>query len=285
VTEFFTLPGTAIPFPSQAWNRLARSLLVSTEGPPGGIHNSSCQKHAIIHDDARFAFDQNRYSTSEIAMPFSVHTLYGHIFKIWRRRRFGLFVRLMEPSPSDILLDVGGYPSFWVSHPQPVKRIDSLNLHEVRWNGGATPSHDIRILVGDGCSLPMSDASYDIGFSNSVIEHVGSWERQQQFASEIRRVSKALWVQTPAYECPIEPHYMTPLIHYFPRATQKKLLRWCTLWGLIERPNRDRVNSMVETTRLLRQSEMRELFPDCEIITERMLWIIPKSYIAIRRVS
>jgi hypothetical protein len=42
---------------------------------------------------------------------------------------------------------------------------------------------------------------------------------------------------------------------------------------------------MVETTRLLRKSEMRQLFPDCELITERLFWIIPKSYIAIRRVA
>ena len=129
----------------------------------------------------------------------------------------------------------------------------------------------------------MSDKSYDIGFSNSVIEHVGSWERQQQFASEIRRVARSLWVQTPAYECPIEPHYLTPFIHYFPRSFQKKILRWCTLWGWLEHPTREQIDSMVETTRLLCKSEMQQLFPDCEIITERMLWIIPKSYIAIRR--
>ena len=129
----------------------------------------------------------------------------------------------------------------------------------------------------------MSDKSYDIGFSNSVIEHVGSWERQQQFASEIRRVARSLWVQTPAYECPIEPHYMTPFIHYFPRSFQKKILRWCTLRGWLEHPTREQIDSMVETTRLLCKSEMQQLFPDCEIITERMLWIIPKSYLAIRR--
>ncbi len=40
---------------------------------------------------------------------------------------------------------------------------------------------------------------------------------------------------------------------------------------------------MVESTRLLRKSEMRQLFPDCEILTERMLWVLPKSYIAFRR--
>jgi hypothetical protein len=218
-------------------------------------------------------------------MPLNIHEIYGRIFRIWRRRRFQLFLRLMKPKRSDILLDVGGYPGFWTSHPQPVKRIDSLNLHEVSWSRQDAPNHDVRTLVGDGCSLAMPDKSYDIGFSNSVIEHVGSWERQLQFASEIRRVAKALWVQTPAYECPIEPHYMAPFIHYLPRSFQKLILRWCTLWGWIERPNAEQISSMVETTRLLRKSEMRQLFPDCEIVTERMFWLIPKSYIVIRRTT
>lgn len=218
-------------------------------------------------------------------MSLSIHSIYRRMFEIWRKRRFELFLRLMRPNCSDVLLDVGGYPGFWTSHPQPVKRVDSINVHEVPWKSEHAPNHNIRTLVGDGCCLPMPDKLYDIGFSNSVIEHVGSWERQQQFASEVRRVAKALWVQTPAYECPIEPHYLTPFVHYLPRAVQKKVLRWCTLWGWIERPNREQVNLAVETTRLLRKSEMRRIFPDCEIVTERLLGIIPKSYIAIRRES
>ena len=40
---------------------------------------------------------------------------------------------------------------------------------------------------------------------------------------------------------------------------------------------------MVDYTRLLTKREMKELFPDCEIRTERLLFVIPKSYIAIRR--
>jgi hypothetical protein len=218
-------------------------------------------------------------------MQFNIHTIYRQVFKIWRRKRFEIFLQLLKPKMSEILLDVGGYPGFWVSHPQPVKRIDTINIHEVPWIADSCPGHDIRVLVGDGCDLAMSDKSYDIGFSNSVIEHVGSWEKQQQFASEIRRVAKSLWVQTPAYECPIEPHYMTPLIHYFPSSVQRKILRWGTLWGWIERPTQEQVNFMVETTRLLRKPEMQQLFPDCEIITERILWIVPKSYIAIRKKS
>src|ERR1700683_3491122 len=101
------------------------------------------------------------------AMPLNIHSIYRHIFKIWRRRRFELFLTVVKPKRSDILLDVGGYPEFWMSHPQPVKRIDSLNLHEVPWSPQNAPNHDIRTLVGDGCSLAIPDQSYDIAFSNS----------------------------------------------------------------------------------------------------------------------
>lgn len=215
-------------------------------------------------------------------MPFNIHKVYGKIFAIWRRKRFRLFLSVLNPRPSDTLLDVGGYPAFWTSHPHSLARIDTLNVHEVQWAGTGNSGANIRTLVGDGCALAMPDRSYDIGFSNSVIEHVGSWERQQQFAAELRRVARNLWVQTPAYECPIEPHYLTPFVHYLPRSLQKRILRWCTVWGLLARPGQDEVDSMVNTTRLLRKSEMRQLFPDCQIRTERMLWIIPKSYIAVR---
>jgi hypothetical protein len=198
-------------------------------------------------------------------------------------RRFELFLCLIKPAVDDVLIDVGGYPWYWTSYPQYVKRIDTLNIHQVKWNNISEPHHHIRTLIGDGCSLEMSNQSYDIGFSNSVIEHVGSWERQKQFASEIRRVAKALWVQTPAFECPIEPHYLTPFIHYLSHPIQKKILRWCTIWGWIAHPNAEQIKEVVETTRLLRKSEMYLLFPDCEIMTEKILWFIPKSYIAIRR--
>ena len=214
---------------------------------------------------------------------FTIQSIHGLMFKWWRRKRFDLFLHVIDPSSSDVLLDVGGLPYFWTSYPQPVVRIDTLNLHDVPWSHQDAPNHEIKTLVGDGCALSMASQTYDIGFSNSVIEHVGSWERQQHFASEIRRVAKALWVQTPAYECPIEPHYLTPFIHYFSPSLQKRLLRRWTVWGLLTHPNRKQIDFMVDTTRLLHKAEMQQLFPDCEIITERLLWVIPKSYIAIRR--
>ena len=137
-------------------------------------------------------------------------------------------------------------------------------------------------VTGNGCNLNYPDASFDVCFSNSVIEHVGSYEKQNKFAKEIRRVGKTIWVQTPAREFPIEPHFMAPFIHYYPRWLQRKTVRWFTVWGLTTKPSRCQIESMLNEIRLLTYAEMVELFPDCEIYREKFFGMT-KSYVAIRR--
>lgn len=196
-----------------------------------------------------------------------------------------MFLRTLKPEASDILLDVGGYPGFWVKYPQPVSRIDTLNLHlHGGWQPEKYPHHRFQRLVGDGCAMRFSDKSYDIAFSNSVIEHLETLERQKAFAAEILRVGQKIWVQTPAYECPIEPHFLTPFIHWLPIKTRMCLSRHFTVWGLVNRPTAAEIKEMVMTTRLLRRDEFASLFPDCKILTEYMFGLIPKSYIAVRSI-
>lgn len=216
-------------------------------------------------------------------MKFSVQSLYQPIFKLWRKKRFKLFLTKIQPHKSDVLLDVGGYPQFWLNYPQSVARIDTLNLHlHGGWHPENYPEYCFQRIVGDGCAMDFPEQSYDIVFSNSVIEHLSTLERQRAFASEILRVGKRVWVQTPAYECPIEPHFLTPFIHWLPRKLQKQLARYFSVWGLVNRPNSEQVEEMVHTTRLLNKQEFGILFPDCEIITERLWGLFPKSYIAVR---
>ncbi len=213
----------------------------------------------------------------------SIHDVYSRYFQVWRKKRFLLFSRHLSPSRSDRLLDVGGTPGFWLANPPVVGSIDSVNVEAMAWDPAAFPEYHIRSLQGDGCRLALPDGSYDIAFSNSVIEHVGSWENQVAFAREIRRVGKGLWVQTPARECPIEPHYLAPFIHWFPKSLQRRLIRYFTPRGWIERLTRKQVDEMVDSIRLLNRAEMKLLFPDCEILVERALGFLPKSYIAVRK--
>lgn len=211
-----------------------------------------------------------------------LQTIYAIIFKIWRRRRMDQFEAIICPQPDDAVLDVGGYPDTWTARPQRTKQVDCINIHPVDWNGQSHPQHQISTAVGDGCELNQPDQSYDILFSNSVIEHVGDWDRQVAFALEARRVGKKLWIQTPAIECPFEPHFLAPFVHWLPVAARRRILRWGTPWGWLQRPTQSVVDETIYYTRLLRKSQFAELFPDCEIITERMLWVIPKSYVAYR---
>lgn len=215
-------------------------------------------------------------------MSFSIHSLYEIIFKVWRRKRYFLFLREIQPQSNETMRDVGGYPKNWTSFPQAAGEIHCLNMHKVEWQEEQYPSHNISTLCGDGCAMEFPNNTYDIVFSNSVIEHVGNMDRIEAFASEVRRVGKRLWLQTPAYDCPIEPHFLAPCVHWFPESIRRRIVRWATPWGWIERPSKDRVVHVIDTTRLLTKSEMKRLFPDCRIITERFLAIIPKSHIAIR---
>lgn len=185
---------------------------------------------------------------------------------------------MLCPVAGERLLDVGGYPWCWPVGSLPCA-ITILN-REMPPGPGAGDS-PCELIKGDGCALPFADRAFEVVFSNSVIEHVGTWERQRAFAAEARRVGRRLWVQTPAREFFIEPHLIAPFIHWWPRPWQRRLIRNFTLRGWIERPDAAAVGAFLADVRLLTLAEMKSLFPDCTILRERFLGLT-KSYIAIR---
>lgn len=191
-----------------------------------------------------------------------------------RARRTEEFVKTMKLSGGERVIDLGGAPSSWQSIPVPLK-IVIVNLP-----GAVQPTHsshhEITFVDGDACSLPQfGDWSFDIAFSNSVIEHVGGPEKRAALAREARRLAQRYWVQTPSIWFPIEAHTYMPFWWFFPPAMKrafiwrwrKTLPAWC---------------QMIEGTTVLPFDEVRALFPDAtDIQTERLLgW--PKSYIAMR---
>lgn len=206
--------------------------------------------------------------------------LYAIIFRFTRKRRMKWFESALRPTDWDKIIDVGGTPGNWrYTRSRPSILLVNLTLPtdchvatDGRWEAE----------VGDACGLRHPDNAFNIAFSNSVIEHVGDYERQRKFAEEIRRVGRRVWVQTPAKCFLVEPHYLTLFIHWLPKRWQKRLLPFGSVRGWLEILGYKTINGMVDEIRLLSKAEMEELFPDCQILTERvLLW--PKAYIAIRR--
>ena len=189
------------------------------------------------------------------------------------------FLLRMRPTAETRILDVGGYPGNW-DDPKVDADITLLNIHPIDLSSRPS-NYRMNAVVGDGCHLPYEDGAFDIVFSNSVIEHVGGWDRQMAFAAEMMRVGRALWIQTPARSFFVEPHLLTPFIHYFPRSIQRRLLRRFTIWGMITKPTPEQVETFLNEVRLLTEDEMNELFPDCQVLHERIAGLT-KSFIAIR---
>jgi hypothetical protein len=200
------------------------------------------------------------------------------IFISFRRRRMKAFYDAFQPSAQTHVLDIGGTPNTWttesdysVEFPVTLVNIRTTNATMERFEN----------VCADATDLPFADGSFEILFSNSVIEHMTSWDRQQMFAAEARRVARKLWVQTPARSFPVESHMLAPFFQYLPLTWQRRLARRFTLRGLLTKPSPDEVEEILRDIRLLSFREMKQLFPDCRIIRERFLGFT-KSYVAIR---
>jgi ubiquinone/menaquinone biosynthesis C-methylase UbiE len=190
------------------------------------------------------------------------------------------FVRELKIGPQTRVLDVGGTPETW-EMLRECPRVTLLNTPRTQ----AELAGAAWWVAGDGCALPFREGAFDVVFSNSVIEHVGDAARQRLFASEIARVGRAYWVQTPNLWFPVEQHLLTPLVHWLPKAWQRAIVPRFTVWAALVRPQVDRrafyINHYLDEVRLLSPAEVARLFPDARLIRERFCgWT--KSLIAVR---
>jgi len=182
------------------------------------------------------------------------------------------------------IIDIGGTTEYW--RILPLGFVEKFNIHITIVNlpGTVLPeNHDhFSYCSADGCELSdIPDHSYHISHSNSVIEHVGNWERMKSFAWHMRRIAQYYYVQTPNFWFPIEPHCLTPFFHWFPLPVQTWLVQRFSLGSWKKVPSIDSAVKHVESYRLITKSMFRVLFPDAIIRTETVLGL-PKSIIGIR---
>ena len=140
-------------------------------------------------------------------------------------------------------------------------------------------------LVGDARAMPQfKPHEFDVVFSNSVIEHVGTIEDQRSMAEEVRRVGKFYFVQTPNFFFPIEPHFLFPFFHWLPLTMRAWLLSRFDLGWYKKAGSLDEAISTVRQIRLLTYRELKHLFPEAMIVRERFLGLT-KSFMVIKNVD
>jgi ubiquinone/menaquinone biosynthesis C-methylase UbiE len=187
------------------------------------------------------------------------------IRQYFRKRRFKTFVS--DYQACQTILDVGGDHNMWPS----VGRTEGITIINIRV---PQDTGSFKYIAGSGCDMPFEDKSFDLAFSNSAIEHVGSEENQFKFAREMMRVGKRIYCQTPSRLFPIDPHLTSLFLHWLPISWLKpKLLRYITLNGwLWGKPYEYDVT-------WISKRKLQKMFPGCKIKTERFLFM-PKSFIA-----
>lgn len=191
----------------------------------------------------------------------------------FRSKRFEVFEQLFHKAfkgtENITILDLGGTEEFWKDKRlihDPKVTITLLNLDKE-----PVINPKLKSLAGDATDLSsFGDQSYDLVFSNSVIEHLYTWENQKKMAAEIRRVGKKYFVQTPNKYFFIEPHYALPYFQFLPHPfvffilTKTKLSR-------MHRWDPGYAKGYLEEIRLLSLSEMKALFPEGKVFTEKFL--------------
>ena len=189
-----------------------------------------------------------------------------------RQAKMNDFMRLCQPGPASSVLDVGvlGEESYEAAnlfvkeYPFPGS-LTALTIEDSRTLSSKYP--DVRFVTYNGDVFPFADNTFDVCHSNAVVEHVGGWERQRLFVSEMVRVARSGFFTTPNRWFPLELHTKMPFLHYLPR---RVYLKSCRVFG---------DETTVSGIHLLDYRQLTSLIKGaspsyCEILKNRVLGVI-----------
>jgi Methyltransferase domain len=201
-----------------------------------------------------------------------------------RQLKFDLFSSLMKPWPGCSILNLGAAPPHLggalmhaennrIEQPEQDARWRNfrvvgcnLNGEDMRRYRRAHQASGFGAVIADGCRLPFPDQSFDVVFSNAVIEHLTP-DGQRRMASEILRVGRSWFVTTPNFWYPVEMHHKLPLFQFLPRSAQERIRRRYRTW-----PDGEPIH-------LLTGREIARLLPGSRVLKTRVTFF-PETLIA-----
>ncbi len=198
-----------------------------------------------------------------------------------RRRRFELFTAMVNNLPGVVrILDIGGTQAYWQSMALGTEFLSRVQVTLLNLGPQPVSWPNFTSQEGDALALPQfSDGQFDLVFSNSTIEHLGSYAAQGAMAAEVKRIGRYYYIQTPNRYFPLEPHFLFPGFQFLPLAARVWLVRHFSLGWFPRLPDAAQALAEVAAIRLLSESEFKALFPGAEIYKERYFGLT-KSFVA-----
>ncbi len=177
-----------------------------------------------------------------------------------RKKKFTQFLTLISPKPEETIVDVGvntteysdtdNYLEKFYPHPEKITVVGLGDFTAFKERYPLVTS-----LSGDGRALTFPDDTFAIAYSNAVIEHVGNFDDQRRFLSELVRISGRGYLTTPNRHFPVELHTRIPLLHLL--LSKKNFDRFVTWIG--------KSWAAGDYMSLLSESDLRRLFSEVGI--------------------
>lgn len=174
------------------------------------------------------------------------------------------------------VLDVGGDARSWQIGGVRPGHVTLLNIAKPD-----APESWMTGVAGDACE-DLDLGTFDLAFSNSVIEHVGGHWRRLRYAELVRRSAPSYWVQTPYRYFPIEPHFLVPGLQFLPIGAQARVVSRWPVGNYSSISDRALALQAVTDVELQSKAQMQAYFPDAELKAERFGPLV-KSWVAIRK--
>lgn len=146
-----------------------------------------------------------------------------------RVHKFQYFMGIFRPGIEDKILDIGANDTEYSENDNMLEKLYPykqnilvLGLH--KYAEFSKRYKDIKTVTYDGNVFPFEDKTFDFGWSNAVLEHVGDVDKQVFFIKEITRTCKRAFLTTPNRFFPVEVHTRIPLLHYLPKGIFDRIL-------------------------------------------------------------
>jgi hypothetical protein len=216
----------------------------------------------------------------KILQKYAANNIAGNFSAKIRNKRMAFFIEFLDSIKTDKtlkILDIGGTNYFWDLWLKNIPFTIDLTLLNI--NNEITKGYKSIILDANEL-YKLDKLDYDVVFSNSLIEHLTTYENQIKFAETILRISKKHFIQTPAFIFPLEPHFLFPFFHWFSKNIRVFLVQHFNLGWYKKQDNLGEAKKLVDEIRILKKKELKDLFPNSKIVTEKMFFIT-KSYIIV----